>query len=88
LAIGHRRLSNAAGKERCLLVAADLTQLLSDQESQFRLLVAIGTFVTDERQLTDLARSLELPNFLRNCQSSGMDKVQKCAQQLLMLLES
>jgi len=88
LTIGYRRSSNDAGKERCLLFAADLTQLLGDPESQFRLLVAIGTAVTDDRQLTELARSLELPNFLRKCQSSATDKVQNCAQQLLTLLGS
>jgi len=69
-------------------VAADLTQLLFDPESQFRLLVAIGTAVADDRQLTELAKSLELPSYLRRCQSSAMDKVQKCANQLLVLLGS
>jgi len=88
LTIGYRHSSNTAGRERCLLVAADLTQLLGDPEAQFRLLVAIGTAVTDDRKLTELARSLELPNFLRSCESSAMDKVQKCAQQLLVLLDS
>jgi len=88
LTIGYRHASNVAGKERCLLVAADLTQILGDAESQFRLLVAIGTAVTDDRKLTELAKSLELPHFLRICQSSAMDKVQNCAQQLLLLLDS
>jgi len=88
LTIGYRRSSNVAGKERCLLTAADLTQLLDDPESQFRLLVAVGTAVADDTKLAELARSLELPNFLRNCQSSALDKLQNCAQQLLMLLDS
>jgi len=88
LTIGYRQSSNVAGKERCLLFATDMTQLLGDPESVFRLLVAIGTTVTDETQLTELARSLELPYFLRKCQSSAMDKVQNCAQQLLTLLDS
>jgi len=86
LTIGYQHSSDAAGKERCLLVAADLTQLLGDLESQFRLLVAIGTAVTDDRPLTELARSLELPNFLNTCQLSAVDKVQMCAKQLLTLL--
>jgi len=88
LTIGYRRSSNAAGRELCLLVAGDLTQLLAEPESQFRLLVAIGTAVTDDAKLTELARSLELPTFLRGCQSSAMDKLQNCAQQLLALLTS
>ena len=87
LTIGYRHLSNALGKERCLLVAADLTQLVGDTESQFRLLVAIGTAVTDDMQLTELARSLELPNFFKTCQLSGSDKVHVCAKQLLTLLD-
>jgi len=69
-------------------MASDLTQLLSDPESQFRLLVTIGTAVSDDRQLTELARSLELPVFLHGCQSSMTDKVQTCANQLLSVLNS
>jgi len=87
MTIGYRHSSDVAGKERCLLVAADLTQLIGDTESQFRLLVAIGTAVTDDRQLTELARSLELPNFLKTCELSAVDKVQVCAKQLLTLLD-
>ena len=87
LTIGHRHSSDAPGKERCLLVASDLTQLLGDSESQFRLLVAIGTAVSDDRQLTELARSLELPNFFNTCQLSTVDKMQECAKQLLTLLD-
>jgi len=87
LTIGYRHTSDAAGKERCLLFAADLTQLIDDTESQFRLLVAIGTAVTEDTQLTELARSLELPNFLSTCQLSAADKVQVCAKQLVTLVD-
>jgi len=87
LTIGYRHSSDTAGKERCLLVAADLTQLLGDIEAQFRLLVAIGTAVSDDRQLIVLARSLELANFFTSCQLLGVDKVQLCAKQLLTLLD-
>ena len=86
--IGFRRSLNAAGKERCLLFAVDLMQLISDPESQFRLLVAIGTAVTDDGQMKEMARSMELPNFLHTFKSSTVDKVQNCAEQLLTLFDS
>jgi len=90
LTIASRSVNDSVGVRRCLEAAAQLTETQSDSEAHFRLLVSISTAVTggddDNDAVVEVARSLDLENFLHWCHVDGTDKTRHCSQLLAELL--
>ena len=80
--IAFCRANDTDGKMRCLSGAVTLSQLLTDSEACFRLLVAIGTAVVDDRACYKLARTLDLQNFFNMCCCDDLEKVRRAAESI------
>ena len=96
LTIASRSARDAVNIQRCLNTAAQLTQMQTDTEAHFRLLVVIGTALSpaaatdniDDDDDTDVEsrQSLDLDNFLHWCRVDGSDKTRRCSQLLAQLV--
>ena len=88
LTIASRSANDAVGVRRCVEAATQLTEMQSDSEAHFRLLVSIGTALSadDDDELVAVAQSLDLENFLHCCHVDGTDKTRQCSQLLAELL--
>lgn len=73
--IAFCRANDSDGKMRCLSGAVTLSQSFTDSEAFFRLLVAIGTAVVDDRACYKLACTLDLQNFFNLCSCDDLEKV-------------
>jgi phospholipase A-2-activating protein len=83
LVIAGRRESNVDGITQCLITIAELSQHLTHSESCFRLMVAIGTAVYQNKSRLELASSLGLSTFIQACLGAEKDeKAHGCATTL------
>lgn len=80
--IAFCRANDTDGKMQCLAGAVTLSQSFTDSEASFRLLVAIGTAVVDDRACYKLARTLDLQNFFNMCCCDDLEKVRCAAESI------
>jgi len=81
----HRRADNDA-LTQCIQSISQISQSLTDSEAYFRLLVALGTAVCDDKTRLGVASSLDFGNFLRMCIAEETVKVSECAAMLNKML--
>ncbi|RWS17113.1 phospholipase A-2-activating protein-like protein [Dinothrombium tinctorium] len=80
--------SNTALKMECLSSITFIIKEKIDGEAMFRLLVALGTLLSD-KQLLNLSKSEELYNLIANLKTcTNPEKVGKCAEKICKLLRS
>ncbi|XP_012998504.1 phospholipase A-2-activating protein isoform X2 [Cavia porcellus] len=78
---------NIEGKAQCLSVISTILEVVQDLEATFRLLVALGTLISDDSNAVQLARSLGVDSQIRKYASvSEPAKVSECCRFILNLL--
>ncbi|NXI59826.1 PLAP protein, partial [Chloroceryle aenea] len=78
---------NLEGKVQCLSVVSIVMEAVEDHEAIFRLLVALGTLISNDKNMVQLAKSLGLDNQIKKYLSvSEPDKVKQCCRLVLELL--
>ena len=69
-----------AGYSQCLLAVASVMENPLDPEAEFRLLVCLGTLISNDKSTRELAKSLEIENLVIPMQSRvEHQKVSECA---------
>lgn len=69
-----------AGYSQCLLAVASVMENPLDPEAEFRLLVCLGTLISNDKSTRELAKSLEIENLVIPMQSRvEPQKVSECA---------
>lgn len=84
--VGFRKSGNVEGKTHCLLVIHELCQVSLDTEAVFRLLVAVGTAVSNDNNCLEMARSLSLTRLVSLGGGSNLPKVRDCAETLSKII--
>jgi len=87
LTIAFRKASNTDGLTRCLMSVAELSQSHTDSEAHYRILVAVGTAVCENKTCLELAKCLDLSNFISVCQVDDSERVRDCAALLAKQLK-
>uniref|UniRef100_A0AAA9TX15 Phospholipase A-2-activating protein n=1 Tax=Bos taurus TaxID=9913 RepID=A0AAA9TX15_BOVIN len=78
---------NIEGKAQCLSVISTVLEVVQDLEATFRLLVALGTLVSDDSNAVQLAKSLGVDSQIKKYASvSEPAKVSECCRLILNLL--
>ncbi|XP_054583008.1 phospholipase A-2-activating protein isoform X3 [Eptesicus fuscus] len=78
---------NIEGKAQCLSVISTIFEVVQDLEAIFRLLVALGTLISDDSNAIQLAKSLGVDSQIRKYASvSEPAKVSECCKLILNLL--
>ncbi|XP_036290103.1 phospholipase A-2-activating protein isoform X3 [Pipistrellus kuhlii] len=78
---------NIEGKAQCLSVISTIFEVVQDLEAIFRLLVALGTLISDDANAIQLAKSLGVDSQIRKYASvSEPAKVSECCKLILNLL--
>ncbi|XP_038625719.1 phospholipase A-2-activating protein isoform X1 [Tachyglossus aculeatus] len=78
---------NIEGKAQCLSGISTLMEVVNDLEATFRLLVALGTLISDDLNAVELARSLGVDSQIKRYASvSEPAKVSECCRLVLKLL--
>ncbi|XP_064147893.1 phospholipase A-2-activating protein isoform X2 [Loxodonta africana] len=78
---------NIEGKAQCLSVISTVLEVVQDLEATFRLLVALGTLISDDSNAVQLAKSLGVDAQIRKYASvSEPAKVSECCRLILNLL--
>ncbi|KAM9641354.1 phospholipase A-2-activating protein isoform 3-T3 [Trichechus inunguis] len=78
---------NIEGKAQCLSVISTVLEVVQDLEATFRLLVALGTLISDDSNAVQLAKSLGVDSQIRKYASvSEPAKVSECCRLILNLL--
>ncbi|NXD81565.1 PLAP protein, partial [Halcyon senegalensis] len=78
---------NIEGKVQCLSVISIVMEVVEDLEAIFRLLVALGTLMSNDRNIVQLAKSLGLDTQIKKYVSvSEPAKVKECCRFVLNLL--
>ncbi|XP_061181732.1 phospholipase A-2-activating protein-like [Saccostrea echinata] len=68
------------GKSQCLLAVASVMENPMDPEAEFRLLVCLGTLISNDKDTKELAKSLEIQNLIIPMQTRlDPKKVSECA---------
>ncbi|ELT98127.1 hypothetical protein CAPTEDRAFT_160241 [Capitella teleta] len=74
-------------KSHCLSAAVCLAESMSDPEASFRLLVCLGTMLHEDQNCTELAKSLDVVQFVNKCRDlADPPKLHECAANLSLLL--
>ncbi|KAL4641576.1 phospholipase A-2-activating protein isoform X1 [Arapaima gigas] len=80
-------LSDLEGKAQCLSVASAALEVVQDKEAVFRLLVALGTIVSNDTTARDLAQSLGVESQITKYSSvSDPAKVGECCRLVINAL--
>ncbi|XP_018615229.1 phospholipase A-2-activating protein isoform X1 [Scleropages formosus] len=80
-------LPDLEGKAQCLSVASAALEVVQDKEAVFRLLVALGTTVSDDTTARDLAQSLGVESQItKYCSVSDPAKVSECCRLVINAL--
>ncbi|XP_012501750.1 PREDICTED: phospholipase A-2-activating protein [Propithecus coquereli] len=78
---------NIEGKAQCLSVISTILEVVQDLEATFRLLVALGTLISDDSNAVQLAKSLGVDAQIKKYASvSEPAKVSECCRLILNLL--
>uniref|UniRef100_A0A9L0RA27 Phospholipase A-2-activating protein n=1 Tax=Equus caballus TaxID=9796 RepID=A0A9L0RA27_HORSE len=78
---------NIEGKAQCLSVISTVLEVVQDLEATFRLLVALGTLISDDSNAVQLAKSLGVDSQIKKYASvSEPAKVSECCRLILNLL--
>ncbi|XP_073907786.1 phospholipase A-2-activating protein isoform X3 [Castor canadensis] len=78
---------NIEGKAQCLSVISTILEVVQDLEAVFRLLVALGTLISDDSNAVQLAKSLGVDSQIKKYASvSEPAKVSECCRLILNLL--
>nr|KAF6486541.1 phospholipase A2 activating protein [Rousettus aegyptiacus] len=78
---------NIEGKAQCLSVISTVFEVVQDLEATFRLLVALGTLISDDSNAVQLAKSLGVDSQIKKYASvSEPAKVSECCRLILNLL--
>lgn len=78
---------NIEGKAQCLSVISTVLEVVQDLEATFRLLVALGTLISDDSNAVQLAKSLGVDSQIKKFASvSEPAKVSECCRLILNLL--
>lgn len=78
---------NIEGKAQCLSVISTILEVVQDLEATFRLLVALGTLISDDTNAVQLAKSLGVDSQIKKYASvSEPAKVSECCRLILNLL--
>lgn len=78
---------NIEGKAQCLSVISTVLEVVQDLEATFRLLVALGTLLSDDSNAVQLAKSLGVDSQIKKYVSvSEPAKVSECCRLILNLL--
>lgn len=79
--------NNIEGKAQCLSVISTVMEVVQDLEAVFRLLVALGTLISDDTNAVQLARALGVDSQVKKYASvSEPAKVKECCRFVLNLL--
>ncbi|XP_018423851.1 PREDICTED: phospholipase A-2-activating protein isoform X1 [Nanorana parkeri] len=79
-----RKASNLEGKAQCLSAISTLMEVVQDPEASFRLLVALGTLVSNDSNAVQLAKSLGVDAQIKKYMSvTEPAKVHECCRLLL-----
>lgn len=86
-AVYLHKVNNVEGKAQCLSVISTIMEVVQDLEAIFRLLVALGTLISDDTNAVQLAKSLGVDSQIRKYASvSEPAKVKECCRFVLNLL--
>ncbi|KAM4809172.1 phospholipase A-2-activating protein [Rhinophrynus dorsalis] len=86
-AISLHRVSDLEGKAQCLSAISTVIEVVQDLEAAFRLLVALGTLISDDRNAVQLAKSLGVDSQIKKYMSiTEPAKVSECCRLLLNIL--
>ncbi|EHB10288.1 Phospholipase A-2-activating protein [Heterocephalus glaber] len=78
---------NIEGKSQCLSVISTILEVVQDLEGTFRLLVALGTLISDDSNAVQLAKSLGVYSKIKKYASvSEPAKVSECCRFIINLL--
>ncbi|XP_074923567.1 LOW QUALITY PROTEIN: phospholipase A-2-activating protein [Chelonoidis abingdonii] len=86
-AVWLHKVNNIEGKAQCLSVISTVIEVVQDLEAIFRLLVALGTLISDDTNAVQLAKSLGVDSQIKKYASvSEPAKVSECCRFVLNLL--
>lgn len=86
-AVCLHKINNVEGKAQCLSVISTVMEVVQDLEAIFRLLVALGTLISDDTNAVQLAKSLGVDSQVKKYASvSEPAKVKECCRFVLSLL--
>ncbi|NXC21782.1 PLAP protein, partial [Corythaeola cristata] len=86
-AVCLHKVNNIEGKAQCLSVISTVMEVVQDLEAIFRLLVALGTLISDDTNAVQLAKSLGVDSQIKKYASvSEPAKVKECCRFVLNLL--
>ncbi|XP_019410881.1 PREDICTED: phospholipase A-2-activating protein [Crocodylus porosus] len=86
-AVCLHKINNIEGKAQCLSVISTIMEVVQDLEAIFRLLVALGTLISDDTNAVQLAKSLGVDSQIKKYASvSEPAKVNECCRFVLNLL--
>nr|XP_006127304.1 phospholipase A-2-activating protein [Pelodiscus sinensis] len=86
-AVCLHKVNNIEGKAQCLSVISTVMEVVQDLEAIFRLLVALGTLISDDTNAVQLAKSLGVDSQIKKYASvSEPAKVSECCRFVLNLL--
>lgn len=86
-AVCLHKVNNIEGKAQCLSVINTVMEVVQDLEAVFRLLVALGTLISDDTNAVQLAKSLGVDSQIKKYASvSEPAKVKECCRFVLNLL--
>lgn len=86
-AVCLHKINNIEGKAQCLSVISSAIEVVQDFEAIFRLLVALGTLISDDSNAVQLAKSLGVDSQIKKYSSvSEPAKINECCRLVLNLL--
>ncbi|XP_054665291.1 phospholipase A-2-activating protein isoform X2 [Grus americana] len=86
-AVCLHKVNNIEGKAQCLSVISTVMEVVQDLEAIFRLLVALGTLISDDTTAVQLAKSLGIDSQIKKYASvSEPAKVKECCRFVVNLL--
>ncbi|XP_042643543.1 phospholipase A-2-activating protein isoform X1 [Tyto alba] len=86
-AVCLHKVNNIEGKAQCLSIISAIIEVVKDLEAIFRLLVALGTLISDDTNAVQLAKSLGVDSQIKKYASvSEPAKVKECCRFVLNLL--
>ncbi|XP_067409268.1 phospholipase A-2-activating protein isoform X2 [Emydura macquarii macquarii] len=86
-AVWLHKVNNIEGKAQCLSVISTVMEVVQDLEAIFRLLVGLGTLISDDTNAVQLAKSLGVDSQIKKYASiSEPAKVSECCRFVLNLL--
>lgn len=86
-AVCLHKINDIEGKAQCLSVISTVMEVVQDLEAIFRLLVALGTLISDDTTTVQLAKSLGVDSQIKKYASvSEPAKVKECCRFVVNLL--